>query len=158
MAGSRRPLTHTLTHTGKRADGDNGHKSSGKDGTPERRGCKRVWKQQTLSSQSVGKDEVGGSNPPNTSRKRSLFIRKVVFFFAFYNCFYRLEFRLLPLTTEQATDRKKTGLRGQSALGGPFVQLAGFCCFARSFPAAIPAFISRISSASFSSHSASVLA
>lgn len=35
MAGSRRPLTHTLTHTGKRADGDNGHKSSGKDGTPE---------------------------------------------------------------------------------------------------------------------------
>ena len=36
MAGSRRPLTHTLTHTGKRADGDNGHKSSGKDGTPER--------------------------------------------------------------------------------------------------------------------------
>ena len=41
MAGSRRPLTHTLTHTGKRADGDNGHKSSGKDGTS---GAKRVQK------------------------------------------------------------------------------------------------------------------
>ena len=70
MAGSRRPLTHTLTHTGKRADGDNGHKSSGKDGTPERRGHKRPGKQQTSPSQSVGKDEVASSNLAISSKNR----------------------------------------------------------------------------------------
>lgn len=38
MAGSRRPLTHTLTHTGKRADGTNGRKNAGEHDVPDKRG------------------------------------------------------------------------------------------------------------------------
>ena len=67
MAGSRRPLTHTLTHTGKRADGTNGRKRAGERGAPDKREHKRPGKQQTSPSQSVGKDEAGGSNPPSSS-------------------------------------------------------------------------------------------
>ena len=106
----------------------------------------------------IGKDEVPSSNLGSSSTKCPLFTWKVVISLSFCNYFWRFEFQLLPLTTEPATDRKKTGLRGRFALGGLFVQLAGFCCFACSFPAAISAFISQISSASFFSHSASVFA
>ena len=62
-------LTYTLTHTGKRADGDNGCKSTGKDSTSGGREHKSARKQQTPSSQSVGKDEVGSSNLPSSSIK-----------------------------------------------------------------------------------------
>ena len=68
MAGSRRPLTHTVTHTGKRSNGDNGHKSAGKDGTPDWKGHNRHGKQKTSSSQSVGKDEVPSSNLGSSSK------------------------------------------------------------------------------------------
>ena len=63
------PLTHTATHTGKRADGSNGRKRAGKDDTPDQKGHKRPGKQKTSSSQSVGKDEVSGSNPDSSSIK-----------------------------------------------------------------------------------------
>ena len=71
--GDQRDLTHTLTHTGKRAGGNNGRKSTGKDGTPDQRGHKNARKKQTPSSQSVGKDEVSGSNPDSSSTKTALF-------------------------------------------------------------------------------------
>ena len=66
-------MTHTVTHTGKRADGTNGRKSAGEHDVPDKRGHKRPGKQQTSPSQSVGKDEVGGSNPPSSSIKHPLF-------------------------------------------------------------------------------------
>ena len=69
-----------------------------------------------------GKDEVGGSNPPSSSRKRPLFTRKAVFSFDICNNFWEFKFPLLSLTTQQATDREKTGLQGHFAFGGPFVQ------------------------------------
>ena len=116
------PLTHTATHTGKRADGSNGRKRAGKDDTPDQKGHKRPGKQKTSSSQSVGEDEVGGSNPPSSSRKRPLFTRKAVFSFDICNNFWEFKFPLLSLTTQQATDREKTGLQGHFAFGGPFVQ------------------------------------
>ena len=48
-------LTHTVTHTRKR---DNGIQSNRKDSPTDRKGHKRLRKQKTLPSQSVGKDEV----------------------------------------------------------------------------------------------------
>ena len=60
----------------------------------------------------IGKDEIGGSNPPSSSRKRPLFGRKVVFSFAIRNNFEQFKFPLLRLTTHLATDRKKSDLRG----------------------------------------------
>ena len=62
-------LTHTLTHTGKRAGGNNGDKSDGEHGSPDGKGHKRVRTQEISFSQSVGKDEVSGSNPDSSSKK-----------------------------------------------------------------------------------------
>ena len=61
---------------------------------------------------SLGKDEVGGSNPPSSSRKRPLFSRKVVFSFAIRNNFEQFKFPLLRLTTHLATDRKNRTSEG----------------------------------------------
>jgi len=66
-------LTHTLTHTGKRAGGNNGDKSDGEHGSPDGKGHKRVRTQEISFSQSVGKDEVSGSNPDSSSTKTALF-------------------------------------------------------------------------------------
>ena len=60
-------MTHTVTHTGKRSNGDNGYKSAGKDDTPDWKGHNRPGKQKTSSSQSVGKDEVPSSNLGSSS-------------------------------------------------------------------------------------------
>ena len=73
MAGSRRPLTHTLTHTGKRADGNNGVKSAADLIFLEQKGPESVENQGLEGSQPVGKDEVGGSNPPSSSTDRPFF-------------------------------------------------------------------------------------
>lgn len=99
-------LTHTVTHTGKRADGTNGRKSAGEHGVPDKRGHKRSGKQKTSSFQSVGKDEVSGSNSDSSSTKPALFVWKGRFCFAFRNFLACLKFAIRPLTTEQATDRK----------------------------------------------------
>ena len=71
--GSKFLLTHTLTHTGKRADGNNGAKSAADLILLEQTGPESVENQGPEGSQSVGKDEVGGSNPPSSSIKRPLF-------------------------------------------------------------------------------------
>ena len=62
-------MTHTLTHTGKRADGNNGVKSAADLIFLEQKGPESVENQGLEGSQPVGKDEVGGSNPPSSSRK-----------------------------------------------------------------------------------------
>ena len=73
MAGSRRPLTHTLTHTGKGADADNGAKSVFDLILLEQRWPESVENQGLEGSQSVGKDEVPSSNLGSSSTRRSLF-------------------------------------------------------------------------------------
>ena len=65
--------THTLTHTGKRAGGNNGHKSAREHGSPDGKGHKMSRKHETSFYQSVGKDEVSGSNPDSSSTKTALF-------------------------------------------------------------------------------------
>ena len=60
-------MTHTLTHTGKRADGNNGVKSAADLIFLEQKGPESVENQGLEGSQPVGKDEVGGSNPPSSS-------------------------------------------------------------------------------------------
>ena len=62
-------LTHTLTHTGKGRYGTNGTKSAADLILLEQKGPESVETQGLEGSQSVGKDEVGGSNPPSSSRK-----------------------------------------------------------------------------------------
>ena len=62
-------LTHTLTHTGKRTDGNNGAKSAGDLILLEQRGPESVENQGLEGSQSVGKDEVPSSNLGSSSKK-----------------------------------------------------------------------------------------
>ena len=76
-------LTHTLTHTGKRAGGNNGHKSAGEHGSPDGKGHKRTRTQESAFPQSVGKDEVSGSNPDSSSTKSPFSLEKGDFCFAF---------------------------------------------------------------------------
>ena len=61
-------LTHTLTHTGKGADGDNGAKSGSDLILLEQKWLKSVENQGPEGSQPVGKDEVGSSNLPSSSK------------------------------------------------------------------------------------------
>ena len=84
--------THTVTHTGKRADGNNGRKSAGDLILLEQKGPESPQPQRIEGSQSVGKDEVGSSNLPISSTKSPLFIRKAVISFAFCNFFLFLNF------------------------------------------------------------------
>ena len=55
----------------------------------------------------IGKDEVGGSNPPSSSRKSSLFFWKGWIFLVFQHFSRCFGFLNLDLTTQTATDREK---------------------------------------------------
>ena len=66
-------MTHTLTHTGKGLYGTNGTKSAAGLILLEQKWPESVENQGMEGSQPVGKDEVGGSNPPSSSIKRPLF-------------------------------------------------------------------------------------
>ena len=78
-------MTHTLTHTGKRADGNNGVKSAADLIFLEQKGPESVENQGLEGSQPVGKDEVPSSNLGSSSTKHPLFRRKADIFFAFCN-------------------------------------------------------------------------
>ena len=81
-------MTHTLTHTGKRADGNNGVKSAADLILLEQKEPESVENQGPEGSQPVGKDEVGGSNPPSSSKEKSCsFNDYKAFSFRFWNCF-----------------------------------------------------------------------
>jgi hypothetical protein len=62
-------LTHNLTHTAKKADRTSGADRMEKLIFPEQKGPETAEHQQFPVFQSVGKDEVGGSNPPSSSKK-----------------------------------------------------------------------------------------
>ena len=62
-------LTHNLTHNRKRASGDNGADSTVAAIFPEQKGPESAKKRHSKGWQSVGKDEVGSSNLPSSSRK-----------------------------------------------------------------------------------------
>ena len=62
-------LTHTLTHTGKGLYGDNGAKSAADFILLEQKWSESVENQGLKGTQSVGKDEVGSSNLPSSSKK-----------------------------------------------------------------------------------------
>ena len=59
-----------MTHTPKKVDGTNGAKSAKDLILLEQNELKSPQPQRVEGFQSVGKDEVGGSNPPSSSRKR----------------------------------------------------------------------------------------
>ena len=61
-------LTHTVTHTGKRAGGDNGEKRSGDLILPGQKRPKRLANQRLEGFQAVGKDEVPSSNLGSSSK------------------------------------------------------------------------------------------
>ena len=85
-------MTHTVTHTGKRADGTNGHKSAGDLILLEQKGAESVENQGLEGSQSVGKDEVPSSNLSSSSKKRPLFSKKRAFLLLFATNFGDLNF------------------------------------------------------------------
>ena len=59
-------LTHNLTHTAKKADGTSGADRTKNLIFSEQKGPETAECQQFPGFQSVGKDEVGSSNPPNS--------------------------------------------------------------------------------------------
>ena len=67
--GSKFLLTHTLTHTEKGLYGNNGAKSAADLILLEQKEPESVENQGLEGSQSVGKDEVGSSNLPSSSKK-----------------------------------------------------------------------------------------
>jgi hypothetical protein len=100
-------LTHTVTHTRKKADGDNGRESA-KDHAPLQQKCPESAEQQHFQGfQSLGKDEVPSSNLGSSSRKSSFSCGKGWIFLMFQNFFCWFEFLDLDLTTQPATDREK---------------------------------------------------
>ena len=64
-------LTHTVTHTGKRTDGNNGAESTADLILLEKKVLESVRMQGLEGSQPVGKDEVGSSNLPSSSTKNA---------------------------------------------------------------------------------------
>ena len=69
-------LTHNLTHTAKKADGTNGVDRTENLIFLEQKGPETAEHQQFSGIQSVGKDEVSGSNPDSSSTKASLVFGK----------------------------------------------------------------------------------
>jgi hypothetical protein len=69
-------LTHNLTHTTKEAGGDSGADRTESITFPEQTGPETAERQRFLGFQSVGKDEVSGSNPDSSSTKAGLFCGK----------------------------------------------------------------------------------
>ena len=129
-------LTHNLTHTGKVAGGDSGADRTENFIFPEQKGPETAGYQRFPVFQSVGKDEVGGSNPPSSSRKSSFSCGKGWIFLMFQNFFCWFEFLDLDLTTQPATDREKrlTGGISRSVSRRFFSRLLSDAPFQRQFP------------------------
>ena len=62
-------LTHNLTHTAKKADEDSGADRTKNFIFPEQTGPETAAYQPFPCLQSIGKDEVGSSNLPSSSKK-----------------------------------------------------------------------------------------
>ena len=99
-------MTHTLTHTKKGADADNGAKSVFDLILLEQRWPESVENQGLEGSQSVGKDEVGSSNLPSSSTRTALFVEKRAVLFYLRNFIVVIKHLGWWLTTHSATDRK----------------------------------------------------
>ena len=151
-------MTHTVTHTRKKAGGDNGRESA-KDHAPPQQKCPESAEQRhSRGWQSVGKDRETGPCRNSTVINRSdssSNVRNVSDNQHFYCVFHSGAF---GLTTYLPTDREKSrdsGFCAPESLG--IYQLTCFSNLSLSFSAAISAFIWRIISASSRSHSSLVL-
>ena len=69
-------MTHNLTHTAKEADGISGVDRTKNIIFTEQKGPETAEHQRFPGLQSVGKDEVSGSNPDSSSTKVGLFCEK----------------------------------------------------------------------------------
>ena len=85
-------MTHNLTHTAKEADGISGVDRTKNIIFTEQKGPETAEHQRFPGLQSVGKDEVGGSNPPSSSRKSSFSCGKGWIFLVFQHSFTALIF------------------------------------------------------------------
>ena len=92
-------LTHNLTHTAKEADGNSGADRTEKIIFREQKGPETAERQRFLDFQSVGKDEVSGSNPDSSSTKSGLFCGKGRILLQFWHIFGRLNLDAFALTT-----------------------------------------------------------
>lgn len=89
-------LPHTLIHTGKRTDGDNGPKSIADLIFLEQKG-----------PQLVAEDEAGGSNPPSSSKKTPEIFGFRVFFAAYF--YFPMWGTCLPHTRKRNNGQKSSG-------------------------------------------------
>ena len=105
-----------MTHTRKKAGGDNGRESARDHAPPQQKGPESAEQRYSRGFQSLGKDEVGGSNPPSSSRKSSFSCGKGWIFLVFQHFFHCFNFLDLDLTTQTATDREKRLSEGISHL------------------------------------------
>ena len=118
-------LTHTLTHWSKSPYGFSGHNSSF-DLILLGQKCHESTAQQGFDqSLRVGKDEVGGSNPPSSSRKTPEIFGFWVFSFAFCNFYGQLKLlkKFWPHKCPQTAKKSPSGI---CVPEGDFLVLAGF--------------------------------
>lgn len=152
-------MTHTVTHTRKKAGGVNGQESA-KDHVPPQQKCPESAKQwHSQSFQSLGKDRETcpcRNNTVNNGPDSSANARNTYNIQHFYCAFHSGTF---CVTTYLPTDREKSrdsGFYASESLGS--YQPTCFSNRSLSFSVAISAFIWRIISASSCSHSSLVLA
>ena len=152
-------MTHTVTHTRKKAGGVNGQESA-KDHVPPQQKCPESAKQwHSQSFQSLGEDRETcpcRNNTVNNGPDSFVNAWNISDIQHFYCVF---QFAAFGLTTYLPTDREKSrdsGFCAPESLG--LYQLTCFSNLSLSFSAAISAFIWRIISASNCSHSSLVLA
>ena len=152
-------LTHTVTHTRKKADGDNGRESARDYAFLQQKCPESAEQQHSRGFQSLGKDGetcpcrnntiINGADSAANTRE----ISNIQHFYCVF------QFAAFGLTTYLPTDREKprdSGFCAPESLG--IYQLTCFSNLSLSFSAAISAFIWRIISASSCSHSSLVLA
>ena len=80
-------LTHTVTHTRKKADGVNGRESVKGHASLQQKRLESAEQRRSQGWQSVGKDEVPSSNLGSSSRKSSFFFWKGWIFLVFQHFF-----------------------------------------------------------------------
>ena len=110
--------THTVTHTGKRTDGAHGAKSFRPHPFCGKNARKALYTNGWRAFYHFGKDEVGGSNPPSSSKK-SCFREKTGFFLYFLTnlicgCGSKLTHTLTH--TRKCAERAKKERKGSSAI------------------------------------------
>ena len=123
-------LTHTVTHTGKRADGNNGTNRLRPHPFWTKNRRKALYSKGWKALRWFGKDEVGGSNPPSSSRKHRKLRFSVLFVVkTLKEVWVKMWVNCLTHTvthTRKCAERAKEHRRGSSVSSSVFLSFSAF--------------------------------